>query len=75
MAPGHLPPIVGGWTYCDESRDRCAEEMARTLTSGGYWKSVKNPPLRTTVGDHLTKMKGYEAYKAMQENVNAPGRR
>jgi len=62
-------PIVGGWTYCDENRDR-AEEMARKYI-GGYWKSVIRH--YELVGDHLTKMKGYESYKAMQENVNAPG--
>ncbi|HTY55223.1 MAG TPA: LLM class flavin-dependent oxidoreductase [Candidatus Binataceae bacterium] len=63
------PPIVGGWTFCDESQDR-AEELARKYI-GGYWSSVaKHYEL---IGDHLTKMKGYEAYKMMQERTSAPG--
>ena len=63
------PPIVGGWTYCDENADR-AEEMARKYI-GGYWMSVVRH--YELVGDHLTKMRGYESYKLMQERVSAPG--
>jgi len=63
------PPIVGGWTYCDENADR-AEEMARKYI-GGYWLSVVRH--YELVGDHLTKMRGYESYKLMQERVSAPG--
>jgi alkanesulfonate monooxygenase SsuD/methylene tetrahydromethanopterin reductase-like flavin-dependent oxidoreductase (luciferase family) len=63
------PPIVGGWTYCDESQDR-AEEFARKYI-GAYWRSVVRH--YEIVGTHLTTMKGYESYKQMQEMANAPG--
>ncbi len=63
------PPIVGGWTYCDENKGR-AEELARRYI-GAYWKSVVRH--YELIGDHLTKMKGYEAYKAMQERASQPG--
>ena len=63
------PPIVGGWTYCDESRDR-AEEYARKYI-GEYWNSVVKH--YEIVGTHLLNMRGYEAYKQMQEMANAPG--
>jgi alkanesulfonate monooxygenase SsuD/methylene tetrahydromethanopterin reductase-like flavin-dependent oxidoreductase (luciferase family) len=63
------PPIVGGWTYCDESQDR-AEEFARRYI-GAYWRSVVRH--YEIVGTHLTTMKGYESYKQMQEMANAPG--
>jgi alkanesulfonate monooxygenase SsuD/methylene tetrahydromethanopterin reductase-like flavin-dependent oxidoreductase (luciferase family) len=63
------PPICAGWTLCDENADR-AEEYARRYI-GGYWKSVvKHYEL---IGDHLTKMKGYEAYSEMQQKATAPG--
>src|SRR5439155_2109200 len=63
------PPICAGWTFCDESADR-AEELARRYI-GGYWKSVvKHYEL---IGDHLTKMKGYESYSEMQQKASAPG--
>jgi alkanesulfonate monooxygenase SsuD/methylene tetrahydromethanopterin reductase-like flavin-dependent oxidoreductase (luciferase family) len=63
------PPIVAGWTFCDESSDR-AEEMARKYI-GDYWRSVVSH--YELVGDHLTRMKGYEGYKAMQERATRPG--
>jgi alkanesulfonate monooxygenase SsuD/methylene tetrahydromethanopterin reductase-like flavin-dependent oxidoreductase (luciferase family) len=63
------PPIVGGWTFCDEDHAR-AEELARKYI-GAYWKSVTRH--YELIGDHLTKMRGYEAYKAMQEKASAPG--
>ena len=63
------PPIVGGWTYCDENADR-AEEMARKYI-GGYWLTVAKH--YEIVGDHLTKLRGYESYKAMQELASSPG--
>ena len=63
------PPIVAGWTFCDESSDR-AEEMARKYI-GDYWRTVVSH--YELVGDHLTKMKGYEGYKAMQERATRPG--
>jgi len=63
------PPIVAGWTFCDESADR-AEEMARKYI-GEYWRSVVRH--YELVGDHLTKLKGYESYKSMQERATRPG--
>ena len=63
------PPIVGGWTFCDEDPAR-AEELARKYI-GAYWNSVALH--YELIGDHLTKMKGYEAYKSMQEKASAPG--
>jgi alkanesulfonate monooxygenase SsuD/methylene tetrahydromethanopterin reductase-like flavin-dependent oxidoreductase (luciferase family) len=63
------PPIVGGWTYCDENQAR-AQELARKYI-GAYWKSVVRH--YELVGDHLTKMKGYEAYRTMQERASQPG--
>ncbi len=63
------PPIVGGWTYCDGNPARAAE-LARKYI-GNYWKSVVSH--YELVGDHLTKMKGYEAYKAMQQRASQPG--
>ena len=32
------PPIVGGWTYCDENADRAAEYARKYI--GEYWRSV-----------------------------------
>ncbi len=63
------PPIVGGWTYCDENADRAVEMAHRYI--GEYWMSVVRH--YELVGDHLTKMRGYESYKLMQERVSAPG--
>jgi alkanesulfonate monooxygenase SsuD/methylene tetrahydromethanopterin reductase-like flavin-dependent oxidoreductase (luciferase family) len=60
---------VAGWVICDESAER-AEELARRYI-GGYWHTVVRH--YELIGDHLTKMKGYEAYKAMQEKTSAPG--
>ncbi len=63
------PPICAGWTLCDENADRAQELAYRYI--GGYWKTVvKHYEL---VGDHLTKMKGYESYAEMQLKASAPG--
>jgi alkanesulfonate monooxygenase SsuD/methylene tetrahydromethanopterin reductase-like flavin-dependent oxidoreductase (luciferase family) len=63
------PPICAGWTFCDENADRAQELAYRYI--GGYWKTVvKHYEL---IGDHLTKMKGYESYVEMQEKASAPG--
>ncbi len=63
------PPLVGGWVMCDESADR-AEERAREYIGGYYQSVIRHYEL---IGDHLTKMRGYESYKGMQEMMNAPG--
>jgi len=63
------PPFVAGWTYCDENPQR-AEEMARKYI-GDYWNSaVRHYELD---GTHLMNMKGYEAYRVVQERTGAPG--
>jgi alkanesulfonate monooxygenase SsuD/methylene tetrahydromethanopterin reductase-like flavin-dependent oxidoreductase (luciferase family) len=63
------PPICAGWTLCDENADRAQELAYRYI--GGYWKTVvKHYEL---IGDHLTKMKGYESYAEMQLKASAPG--
>jgi alkanesulfonate monooxygenase SsuD/methylene tetrahydromethanopterin reductase-like flavin-dependent oxidoreductase (luciferase family) len=63
------PPIVGAWLYCDENADRAAEYGRKYV--GAYWHSVVRH--YELVGDHLTKMRGYEAYRKMQEMASAPG--
>jgi alkanesulfonate monooxygenase SsuD/methylene tetrahydromethanopterin reductase-like flavin-dependent oxidoreductase (luciferase family) len=54
------PPIVAGWTLCDANADR-AEEHARKYIGEYYQSVIRHYEL---IGDHLTKMRGYEAYKA-----------
>jgi alkanesulfonate monooxygenase SsuD/methylene tetrahydromethanopterin reductase-like flavin-dependent oxidoreductase (luciferase family) len=63
------PPICSGWTLCDENPDRARELAYRYI--GGYWKTVVKH--YEIVGDHLTKMKGYESYGKMQEMASMPG--
>ncbi len=63
------PPICSGWTLCDENPERARELAYRYI--GGYWKTVVKH--YEIVGDHLTKMKGYESYGKMQAMANAPG--
>ncbi|MGH7786331.1 MAG: LLM class flavin-dependent oxidoreductase [Candidatus Binatia bacterium] len=63
------PPIVAGWTFCDEDAGR-AENMARRYI-GGYWKTVVEH--YEMYGDHLQSIKGYESYARMQEIASAPG--
>ena len=54
------------------TRTRSRRRDARKYI-GGYWKSVIRH--YELVGDHLTKMKGYESYRAMQESQRAGRRR
>jgi len=63
------PPVVSGWTFCDEDAGR-AEEMARRYI-GGYWKTVVEH--YEIVGVHLQNVKGYESYARMQEIASQPG--
>ena len=63
------PPICSGWTFCDENPERARELAYRYI--GGYWNTVVKH--YEILGDHLTKMKGYEAYGRMQEMASAPG--
>jgi alkanesulfonate monooxygenase SsuD/methylene tetrahydromethanopterin reductase-like flavin-dependent oxidoreductase (luciferase family) len=63
------PPIVAGWVFCDPDAGR-AEESARTYI-GEYYRSVIHH--YELVGDHLTRMKGYESYKPVQERISQAG--
>jgi alkanesulfonate monooxygenase SsuD/methylene tetrahydromethanopterin reductase-like flavin-dependent oxidoreductase (luciferase family) len=63
------PPIVAGWTLCDSNADR-AEEHARKYIGEYYHSVIRHYEL---IGDHLTKMRGYEAYKVTQERITAGG--
>jgi alkanesulfonate monooxygenase SsuD/methylene tetrahydromethanopterin reductase-like flavin-dependent oxidoreductase (luciferase family) len=65
------PPILAGWVFCDRDAKK-AEEAARRYI-GGYWETVLQH--YELIGDHLTKIKGYESYGAMQANATAPGMR
>ncbi len=63
------PPIVAGWTLCDANAAR-AEENARRYIGEYYQSVIRHYEL---IGDHLTKLRGYEAYKATQERISQPG--
>ena len=57
--------ILAGWTYCDEDAGH-AEEVARKYIGGYYQTVVEHYEL---AGNHMKQTKGYEAYVAVQENV------
>ncbi len=63
------PPIVGAWVYCDDNAQRAADYGYRYI--GAYWQSVVSH--YELIGDHLTRMRGYESYGRMQELASAPG--
>jgi alkanesulfonate monooxygenase SsuD/methylene tetrahydromethanopterin reductase-like flavin-dependent oxidoreductase (luciferase family) len=63
------PPVVAGWVFCDASAER-AEERARKYIGAYYHSVIRHYEL---IGDHLTKLRGYEAYKAVQERISRPG--
>jgi alkanesulfonate monooxygenase SsuD/methylene tetrahydromethanopterin reductase-like flavin-dependent oxidoreductase (luciferase family) len=63
------PPIVAGWVLCDTDAGR-AEEHARRYIGEYYRSVIRHYEL---VGDHLTRMRGYEAYKTVQERISLPG--
>ena len=65
------PPILAGWVFCDKDAAR-AEAMARQYIGGYLGTVLKHYEL---VGDHLTKLKGYESYGAMQKMVQEPAQR
>ncbi len=59
------PPVVVGFTFCDED-ERRAEDMARRYV-GGYWESVmEHYEIRD---DHFKDLRGYEYYSKMTEKV------
>ncbi len=63
------PPVVSGWVFCDANAER-AEERARKYIGEYYRSVIRHYEL---VGDHLTKLRGYEAYKAVQERISQRG--
>ncbi len=63
------PPIVAGWVLCDANPAR-AEEHARKYIGDYYHSVIRHYEL---VGEHLTRMRGYEAYKAVQERISQAG--
>ncbi len=63
------PPIVAGWVICDTNADRAEEHACKYIDE--YYRSVIRH--YELVGDHLTKMRGYESYKGMQERMSRPG--
>jgi len=63
------PPIVAGWVFCDANAER-AEEHARRYIGAYYHSVIQHYEL---IGEHLTRMRGYESYKAMQERISQPG--
>lgn len=62
-------PIIASWVFCDEDAGR-AEELARKYI-GGYWNSVVKH--YEMVGDHFSKLKGYETYREIQARSSRPG--
>ncbi len=63
------PPIVSGWVLCDTNPDRAEEHACKYIDE--YYRSVIRH--YELVGDHLSKMRGYESYKGMQERMSRPG--
>ncbi len=63
------PPIVSGWVLCDTNADRAEEHACKYIDE--YYRSVIRH--YELVGDHLSKMRGYESYKGMQERMSRPG--
>ena len=68
---GQAPPapIIAGWTFCHEDKDR-AYEMARTYI-GGYWQTVLDH--YKFHEDHLKGQKGYEYYGQFAEKIQRGG--
>jgi alkanesulfonate monooxygenase SsuD/methylene tetrahydromethanopterin reductase-like flavin-dependent oxidoreductase (luciferase family) len=63
------PPIVAGWVFIDEDRDRAAE--GANLYIDRYYQSVISHYELT--GTHLQGMKGYEMYGALQGKMREEG--
>lgn len=63
------PPVVAGWTFCDEDAGRAEEEATRYM--GRYWRTVLD---HYEIGkEHFANTKGYEFYGKMSENVATQG--
>lgn len=69
MAKKRPPPILAGWVFCDEDKDRAAEMAVKYI--GGYWESVLKH--YQFAGDHLKTMKGYEYYGKFAETIQKYG--
>jgi alkanesulfonate monooxygenase SsuD/methylene tetrahydromethanopterin reductase-like flavin-dependent oxidoreductase (luciferase family) len=63
------PPILAGWTFCDEDAGRARDMAVRYI--GGYWDSVMRH--YELVGDHLKHTVGYEYYARLQEVARDKG--
>jgi hypothetical protein len=63
------PPVLAGWTFCDEDAGRAREMAVRYI--GGYWDSVMRH--YELVGDHLARTVGYEYYAKLQEIARTKG--
>jgi len=63
------PPVLAGWTFCDEDAARAREIAVRYI--GGYWETVMRH--YELVGDHLAHTVGYEYYAKLQEIARARG--
>ncbi len=64
-------PLVGGWTFVDESADR-AEELGRKYIKEYYESVIKHYEFDDV---HLSKTKGYEFYgKGFQEKIQELGK-
>lgn len=57
-------PFVSNLVFVDESHDR-AYELARTYSANTFRSAIEHYELTS---DHLGKLKGYEAYKALRMN-------
>ena len=63
------PPVVVGWTFCDEDEER-AYDIARRYIEG-YWQSVMDH--YEFKADHLRDIKGYEYYGKFTEKIHDYG--
>ncbi|MPZ23618.1 MAG: LLM class flavin-dependent oxidoreductase [Dehalococcoidia bacterium] len=63
------PPLVAGWTYCDEDEGRARDVGHRYIR--GYYDTVLDH--YDLAGDHLGKTNGYEYYGKMSRVLNTHG--
>jgi alkanesulfonate monooxygenase SsuD/methylene tetrahydromethanopterin reductase-like flavin-dependent oxidoreductase (luciferase family) len=63
------PPVLAGWTFCDEDAGRARDMAVRWI--GGYWDTVMRH--YELIGDHLAYTLGYEYYANLQEIARAKG--
>ena len=63
------PPVVVGWTFCDEDEGRAYDVAHRYM--GGYWESLMDH--YEFKEGHLSGVKGYEYYGKFAEKVTQLG--